>query len=59
MSMSLAQGGNGFPFFAESVYQYISGKSVDEIEVNFVDVPHHEAHHFLSQVASLIVYRKE
>ncbi len=50
MSMSLAQGGNGFPFFAESVYCYISGKSVDEIVVNCDDVPDHEAHHFLLQV---------
>ncbi len=60
MSMSLAQGENGFPFLQRvCINTLVESRSVDEIEVNFDDVPHHEAHHFLSQVASLIVYRKE
>ena len=50
MAMSLAQDGNGFPFFAPSMFDYICGKDVGEITVDINHVPDYEARDFLFKV---------
>ena len=38
MAVAIVQGKVGFPYLADSVFQYISGKSLKEIDVPIVEV---------------------
>ena len=38
MAVAIVQGRIGFPFFADSVFQYISGRSLKEIDVPVVEL---------------------
>ena len=53
MAMSLAQGGNGFPYFATSFYQYICGKDVNDIWIDTDSVPDYEARNLLIKVRTI------
>ena len=49
-SMSICQGGNGFPFFAEQVYRYfVSGKCTG-VEIDTFDVPDYTLQFVLQKV---------
>lgn len=37
-AMSIAQGGNGFPFFSPSVYKYVSTGKYTDIDVRVEDI---------------------
>ena len=50
MFMSLAQGGSGFPFFANCVFDYICGKDINDIKVEIDAVHNCEAHDLLTKV---------
>lgn len=39
VGMSLVQGGDGYPFFAPSIYEYIQGKDICEIIPGLDEVP--------------------
>ena len=39
VGMSLVQGGSGLPFFAPSLYDYISGKDVCKIQPIIEEIP--------------------
>ena len=50
MVMALAQDGGGFPFFANSIYEYICGKDVKDIDVDIESVPDADAYFLLTEV---------
>lgn len=48
--MSLVQGGSGFPFFSQSLYDYICGKDVCSIQPTFDEIPDTSLKTTLTQV---------
>ena len=48
--MSICQGGNGFPFFAEQVYQYIVSGKCTGINVDTADIPDYTLKFVLQKV---------
>ena len=50
MSMSIANGGNGFPYLAPPMYEYLCGWDVTSISVADLDVPNYEVRELLSKV---------
>jgi hypothetical protein len=52
--MSIAQGGNGFPFFDKSVYDYICGKSTNEIHVDMDSIPDSQVHLLLQKMKDAV-----
>lgn len=50
MGMSLLQKGSGFPFFAPSVYSYISGVDAFSITVEVEEIPNQEVTDMLQKV---------
>ena len=55
MAMSLAQQGNGFPFFGSSTFLYLCGKDISTIEVPVDEVPDHKTRTLIKQVCILVV----
>ena len=47
MVMVLAQDGSGFPFFANTIYEYICGKDLKDIDVDIESVPDGDAYFLL------------
>ena len=50
MVMSLAQDGDGYPFFAPSMFDYICGRDIGEVHININHVPDCEVPDFLLKV---------
>ena len=48
--MCLVQGGSGIPFLAPSLYEYISGKSLCNIEADIHEIPDSALRNKLDQV---------
>ena len=49
--MSICQGGNGFPFFAEQIYQYfVSGKCTG-VDIDTLDIPDYTLQFVLEKVS--------
>ena len=55
VSMSITQGGSGYPFFAPSVYHYICGRDICSISPSLQEVPDHE----LLAVLDKVLYSNE
>ena len=53
MSMSLAQGGSGFPYFASCIYDYLRGTSLQNVSVAIEDVADCDIQLFLRKVISI------
>ena len=50
MGMSFLQGGSGYPFFAPSVFQYLTGKDLQSITVSTTEIPNDEVEELLRKV---------
>ena len=48
--MSVAQGGGGYPFFAKSVFDYLCGSNISQLEVDIETVGDEEAYTLLQKV---------
>ena len=57
MSMSLVQGGSGFPFFAPPMFKYLCGVEMSSIEVSQQDVPNLEVLSLLKKVYGIAELR--
>ena len=57
MSMSLAQGGSGFSYFAHCVFQYLCGVPLHKIFVAVEDIADFEVQNFLNKVTKLPLSR--
>ncbi|XP_019859560.1 PREDICTED: uncharacterized protein LOC109587781 [Amphimedon queenslandica] len=53
MSASLAHGGSGFPFFSLSVYDYICGKEIRDIDIDIESMPNGEAFYLLKEIQDM------
>ena len=50
MSMSLLQGGSGFPYLAPPIYQYFSGVEIFALNVSMEDVASFELRSIIEEV---------
>lgn len=50
MAMSLVQGGSGFPFFAQPMYEYLCGVDPSSVNISVNDVPNSDAALLLQKV---------
>lgn len=48
--MSLLQGGSGYPFFAQSLFEYLAGKDICEITPRLDEIPDAEIQIKLTEV---------
>ena len=51
MVMSLTQGGSGFPFLAECIFDYICGVDIKDVKVTIDTVPDYDVYSSLRKVS--------
>ena len=54
MVMSFAQDGGGFPFFHQSIFDYLCGKELQSIDVNMDIISDCDLHALLTRVITLV-----
>ena len=57
MALSLLNGGSGFPFLAESTYEYLCGVPLSSVTVLDNEIPSYEVKELLDKVSSIVNIR--
>ena len=56
MAMAIVQGGVGFPFFSNAMFEYICNVPLSQISVVVEEIPNPIARRFAKQVRTLLQY---
>ena len=53
MAVSLSQGGSGYPYICKGVYDYLCGKELNEITIDYTIIPDYDIKLLVSKVNKL------